>query len=99
MGKRSKVPVGEREEAVLSLIRREDAARVIARRYGVSEQTLYRWRDLFVEAGRAGLCGKSVTAERRRIAELEKELDRRARTIGELALANDLLRKLPAYPR
>ena len=99
MGRRSKVPVADREEAVLSLVRKEEPARVIARRYGVSEQTLYRWRDLYMQAGRSGLSGKSASKDKKRIADLEKELDRRARTIGELALANDILRKLEAYPR
>lgn len=32
---------------------------VLARRYGVSEQSLYRWRDEFINAGKQGLGGKS----------------------------------------
>ena len=44
MGKRSEVPVAERREAVLSFLRREEPGAVIARRYGVAEATLYRWR-------------------------------------------------------
>ena len=99
MGRRSKIPLAEREEAVLCLLRKEEPARVIARRFGVSEQTLYRWRDLFLEAGRKGLRGRKRDASEQRIAELEKELDRRARAVGELTLANDLLRKLREYPR
>ena len=41
MGKRSKVPVNERRQAVLSLLHREEPATVIARRYCVAEATLY----------------------------------------------------------
>jgi transposase-like protein len=44
MGRRSEVPVSDRREAVLSFLRREEPAAVIARRFGVSEATLYRWR-------------------------------------------------------
>ena len=40
MGKRSNVPAAQRTEAVLSLLRKEEPASRIARRYGVSEQTL-----------------------------------------------------------
>jgi len=47
MGNRSGLGVAERREAVLSLIRRDEPAAVIARRFGVSEQSLYRWRDGF----------------------------------------------------
>jgi hypothetical protein len=37
MGKHSELPVSERREAVLSLLRREETAVAIARRYGVSD--------------------------------------------------------------
>ena len=57
MGKRSEVPVTERREAVLSFLRREEPGAVIARRYGVAEATLYRWRDDFLAAGEAALAG------------------------------------------
>ena len=57
MGKRSGLPVKDRREAVLSLLRREEPGTVIARRYGVSEASLYRWRDEFLAAGEAALAG------------------------------------------
>ena len=50
MGKRSEVPVTERREAVLSFLRREEPGAVIARRYGVAEATLYRWRPRTVSS-------------------------------------------------
>src|SRR5215469_11477246 len=100
MPKHSRLPVEERVEAVLALLRKEEPAAVLARRYQVSEQTLYRWRDEFIEAGRSRLAKKEgVTEERKRISEMEKELDRRAQAIGELTIANGILRKLPMYPR
>ena len=55
MGKRSEVPVKQRREAVLALLRKEEAAAAIARRHGVSEPTLYRWRDDFLAGGEAAL--------------------------------------------
>ncbi len=55
MGKRCELPVKDRREAVLSLLRREEPGAVIARRYGVSETSLYRWRDEFLAAGEAAL--------------------------------------------
>ena len=38
----------KRTEVVLALLRKEDTIANLARRYGVSEQSLYRWREEFV---------------------------------------------------
>ncbi len=61
---------------VLSLLRRQEPAKVLARRYGVSENTLYRRRDEFMVAGEAALAsGKGKADPRdRQIAELKKQL-------------------------
>ena len=73
MGKRSEIPVNDAREAVLSFLRREEPAAVIARRYGVAEATLYRWRDDFLAAGEAALAGgtwSGSSAHNGRVAEL-----------------------------
>lgn len=95
MGKRSGLGVPERREAVLSLIRRDEPAAVIARRFGVSEQSLYRWRDDFLAGGEAALAARrnGKKAETRRIKELTRDLEERDRVIGELTIANRLLKK------
>ena len=94
MGKRSGLGVPERREAVLSLIRRDESAAVIARRFGVSEQSLYRWRDDFLAGGEAALAAKNGRkAEAKRIKELARDLEERDRVIGELTIANRLLKK------
>ena len=96
MPKRSSLKLEERVEVVLCLLRKEETAAALARRYQVSEQTLYRWRDAFLEAGKQGLSkGESGPSEAsRRIEQLEREVAKRAQVIGELSLANDLLKKL-----
>jgi transposase-like protein len=97
MAKKSELKVEERVEAVLALLRREEAAAVLARRYQVSEVTLYRWRDVFLESGKAGLGkpeGSAESAAARRIEQLEGELAQRAQVIGELTIANGILKKL-----
>lgn len=100
MGKKSQLPLAEREEAVLRLLRREEPVAALSRRYQVSEQTLYRWRDEFLAGGRErlGKGRKSADESTKRIAHLEKELGRRAQVIGELSIANGLLKKLQEYP-
>jgi transposase-like protein len=60
MRRKSDTPVEKRVEHVLALLRKQDPATQIARRAGVSEQTLYRWRDEFVAGGKAQLAGKGA---------------------------------------
>ena len=94
MARRSEVSVGQRREAVLSLLRREEPAAKIARRFGVSEPTLYRWRDEFLAGGEAALSGGKGNEQQQRIAELQKEIEQRDQVIGELTIANRFLKKL-----
>ena len=94
MGRRSDLSVPQRREVVLALLRREEPATQLARRFGVSEQTLHRWRDEFLSAGEEALGGKNGSGQKRRIAELEKEIENRDQVIGELTIANRILKKL-----
>jgi len=98
MARQCNVDVKDRREAVLSLLRREEAAAVIARRIGVSEPTLYRWRDEFLAACEAALANgsgkKGADGRDRRIAELEGQIEKRGQVIGEYRIANRILKKL-----
>lgn len=98
MGKQCNVTVNDRREAVLSLLRKEESAAKIARRIGVSEPTVYRWREEFLAGGEAALAnggGKQGSDPRdRRIAELEAQIEKRDQVIGEYTVANRILKKL-----
>ena len=74
------VPVEQRVTMVMSLLSGEVALAEAARRHGVAPETLNRWRNRFVEAGRSAMGdgmpgangrGGSVT-ERRQRAEIEQ---------------------------
>ena len=95
MGKHSKASVDERLEAVLNLVRREEPAAMIARRVGVSETTLNRWRDEFLQGGRTALAGSGRTNGRdRTIERLEREVAERDRVIGELTIVTRVFKKV-----
>jgi transposase-like protein len=98
MPKKSEVSVSQRCEAVLALLRREEPAVQLARRYGVSEPTLYRWRDEFLAGGEAALKhgAKGVDPQQREVQQLRKQLEEREQIIGELTVANKFLKKLSA---
>ncbi len=95
MGKRSNLTVPQRREAVLMLMRREEPAGKVARRFGISEHTLYRWRDEFLAGGEAALANgkRGADPRERENRELKKELGRRDQVIGELTIANRILKK------
>ena len=96
MGRKSELSISQRVEAILSLIRREEPAGVIARRYGISENTLYRWRDQFIENGKAGLKNgrHKGGVHGSEIKALKKEIEKRDQVIGELTIANRILKKI-----
>ncbi len=101
MPRRSELTVEQRREAVLALLRKEEPATQVARRFGVSEQTLCRWRDEFLAGGEAALAGgkNGTDARARENQELRAQLEERDLVIGELTVANRLLKKFTGASR
>ena len=95
MGRASKLTSEERAEIVLALLRREEPMSVLSKRHGVSETTLGRWRDDFIASGTLGLgSGKRRRpSELHHLARLEADVAERDRVIGELTIANRILKK------
>jgi len=94
MARHSHVPPAQRVDLVLAVLRGTEKLEVLARRHQVSANTLRRWRDEFVAAGRDRLTGQGDAAaaalENKR---LTKELAEREQIIGELTVANRFLKK------
>ena len=71
------------------MLAKEESAANLAREARISEPTLYRWREQFIEAGRAGLAdGKDHPLQRRELDQVKVQLTERDRVIGELTVAN-----------
>ena len=95
MAKKSMLTPEQRTQLVLQLLSKEAPAAQIARRAGISEQTLYRWRDEFISAGKQSMNGRGAKGEQARaIEQLNSELAERDQVIGELTVANRVLKKL-----
>lgn len=95
MGRKSELTVEQRTQLVLRLLSKEEPAAQIARRAGISEVTLYRWRDEFLQGGAAALAGRgSGEQQAKAIAKLHGELAERDQVIGEITIANRILKKL-----
>ena len=95
MGRAWQLTAEERAEIVLALLRREEPISVLSKRYGVSETTLGRWRDDFIASGTEGLSSgkRRRSGEQRHLQRLEAEVAERDRVIGELTIANRILKK------
>lgn len=96
MGRRSEYSPEERTDIVLRLLRKEEPASVMAKRYGVTENTLYRWRDDFIAGGQAQMASsrKVRRQEERKLKALERGIAKRDQVIGELTIANRILKKM-----
>ena len=85
MAKKSTLPPEKRAEVVLRLLSKEEPAAQIARRAGISEQTLYRWREEFLKGGAQALQGRGADREQaKEVKQLKSALAERDQVIGEL---------------
>jgi transposase-like protein len=94
MGAASELSAEQRQEIVLAMLRREEPVEILARRHGISTNILYAWRDVLLVGGKRALTsgkGKS-DPKARRIQELSNELNERDRVIGEMTIANRILK-------
>ena len=95
MPRRSELTPDQRAELVLATIRGQESLEVLARRHGVSGNTLRKWRDEFLNGGKARLSSKDdQSALRAENRQLQKDLAEREMIIGELTVANRFLKKL-----
>ncbi|MGH8522825.1 MAG: transposase [Gammaproteobacteria bacterium] len=95
MGKKSELSVEQRTHLVVRMLSKEEPSAQIARRAGIAEATLYRWRDEFINAGKQALNGRGAeTLAAKETARLNAQLAERDQVIGELTIANRILKKL-----
>ena len=79
-----KHPVDEKLKIVLSVLQGESTQAEAARRHGVSETSIGKWREQFLVGGRGGLeHGASAAKPTGREARLEEEVDDLTRALGE----------------
>ena len=91
MPKRISLTPQQRGELVLRLLRKEATASELAREQSISENTLYKWRAAFLEAGFGGLGEtRGLSGD---VKVLERELAERDQVIGEQTVAIRVLKK------
>ena len=92
MGKRE-VSLEQKLEVVLAVLKGTFSAEEAARKYGVSPQSIHRWKNQFLQGGREALKdGKKGKTFREK--QLERELFEAKRVIAEQAIALEVLKKI-----
>ena len=97
-------PVETKLRIVLGVLRGELSAAEAARRHGVSETSIGKWKEQFLEGGKAGLqaAGQQRRGPSGREAQLAAQVDELARALGEAHVELRLLRRdgagLPPTP-
>lgn len=80
----------EKREVVLTYLAGKTPVAELCRAHQISSTTLYKWRDQFLEGGLLGLQGETTSKREDRLAQEVTEL---RDLVGDLALANHLLKK------
>jgi transposase-like protein len=79
----------EKTSIVLSLLRNEQSAAELSRKHGVSQTTIGKWKDRFLEAGQAGLGGQKTPSQTREI-----EVEQLKIALAEAVMVNSVLKKM-----
>lgn len=91
MGRRSTFTAAQKRDAVMGVLTKRKTVSETCRELGISETTFARWREQALEGMAAALEDKDSRNSREDL--LARQLAEAERTIGQLALENDLLGK------
>ncbi len=85
----------EKIRIVLEAFRKEISVAELCRREGIHAQVYYGWLRDFMEAGKERLQGDVLRqANKGEVKDLKKENERLKNVIGDMALENNLLKKI-----
>lgn len=92
MGKQRKTwTTEEKLSIVLEVMQSQESIPTIAKRNGVNDQQIYKWKAAFIEGGKQGLgIGKAQTVDDR----IEAENRQLKELLGEQTLQIDMLKKI-----
>ncbi len=90
MAARKNWPTEVKLDIVLSVLRGEATAAELARRHGINEGTISRWREQFLAGGQAALTTRAADSEK---ARLKNENERLKKLLGEKVVELDIVKK------
>ena len=87
---KSKFTPQEKARIILESLNTNISTAELCRKYNLQPPTFYQWKEKFVEGGKASL---NRTSNGDVCRSLQKENESLKRLIGELTVANDILKK------
>ena len=87
---RSKFTPKEKALIILEFFNTHISMAEICRKHKIQPPTFYQWKEKFIAGGKSGLNGKS---EDDIVKNLKNENDSLKRLVGEVTMANDILKK------
>ncbi len=90
MAARKNWPSELKTDIVLAVLGGEATAAELARRHGINESTISRWREQFLAAGQAALNTRAADSEK---AQLKNENERLKKLLGEKVVELDIVKK------
>ena len=94
MARGEEIPVEQKLEIVLAVLKGKLTVEEAARRYSVSSGAIHRWKQSFIQSGKEGLRYGTKSVRSAREKRLERELYEAKRVIAELTIANQILKKI-----
>jgi transposase len=93
VGRPAKHSVDFKTRVVLGVLRGELSMAEAARRHGVSETSIGKWKDAFIRAGREGLEPRAAAGGSGAEGRLAAQVDELTRALGEAHVELRLLRR------
>ena len=87
---KSKFTPAEKSRIILEFLNTNITTAELCRKYNIHPQTFYQWKERFIAGGKASLNG---TSKGNVCKNLQKENDSLKKLIGEITIANDILKK------
>lgn len=90
MAARKNWPTELKLDIILTVLRGEATAAELARRHGINEGTISRWREQFLAGGQAALNTRAADSEE---TQLKNENERLKKLLGEKVVELDIVKK------
>ena len=87
---KSKFTPEQKIQIILESIKTNISTAELCRKHNLNPQTFYDWREKFIESGKGGL---RTTGRSNPVKAAQREVENLKRIIGELTIANDVLKK------
>lgn len=84
----------EKVRIVLESLTTNISVAELCRKYAINPNVFYRWKQRFIDGGKAALSSSNKFGNNREATTKDAEIERLKKLIGELTIANDSMKKV-----